>query len=117
MGTVKPASLNDKDRAALAKLSRKPSTKDQERAAGTRTIQEATRIASKSGKVLAIKQFSRHPDDDYLYLVLVEMPQTEPPMPHLVTMLVNTSCPGCHEGHYFLGVHEATGDFNNRGRL
>ncbi len=95
---------------------------DQERAAGTRTIEEATRIAGESGRVLAVKQFSMHPDDDYLYIVLVEM--SKPTMPEFVTMLVNTSCPGCHEGNYFTGANDsreefeaACANFNKRGRL
>ncbi len=89
---------------------------DQERAAGTRTIEEATRIAGKSGKVSAIKQFSRHPDDDYLYIVLVELDKALPPMPEWVTMLVNTSGGGCHEGNYYEKCSDAVEDFTKRGR-
>ncbi len=90
-----------------------------ERAAGTRTIQEATRIAGKSGKVLAVKQFSMHPDDDYLYVVLVEVGHEDRPAKEYVTWLVNTSCPGCGEGNYFNSTRfdGALEDFNKRGRL
>ena len=99
-------------------------TPDQERAAGTRTIQEATRIASKHGKVLAVKQFSTHPDDDYLYVVLVETPPQANIAVQYVTWEVNTSCPSCFSGHYFhqvnnedTAVEDAFKDFNKRGRL
>lgn len=95
-------------------------TADQEREAGTRTIEEATRIASKHGKVVAVKQFSAHLDDDYLYVVLVEVTKVVKPWStEYVTWLVNTSCSGCIEGRYF-GPNEqgqAIDDFTERGRL
>ena len=97
---------------------------EQERASGTRTIQEATRIASKHGKVLAVKQYSVHPDDDYLYVVLVELGHEDRPAKEYGTWLVNTTCPGYADDHHFTGGNDsraeletACSEFSKCGKL
>ncbi len=63
-----------------------------------------------NGKLLAHKLYSNHPEDSFLYTVLVklEVEFQGKAYPKYVTWLANLDCGGFNGGHYFEDVFEKT---------
>lgn len=60
----------------------------------------------------SVKEYSSHPDDGHLRVILARWKGVEP----WVTWLVNTNDPAAFQGHYFETHKAALTDYHNRGR-
>ena len=62
-------------------------------------------------QILESKQFSNHPDDAHLTIVLAKIDNLLHPY---VTWMHNSYCGGYYEGHYCKTLNEAVEDFSAR---
>jgi hypothetical protein len=61
-----------------------------------------------------VKQYSSHPNDQYLRVVLAQWKHN---IGEWVTWVANTNHPSVFSGNYFETHKEALADYHNRGRL